>query len=87
MPKATELKLYYCSFGCGQTHANHVQPIRAASMADARAEMFRRYGREWCSTYTAAEWEEWTHEADKIGVPLETELPVIIVWPDNGGGV
>ena len=42
------------TFGCGQKHSGHYVKI-FGTFDSARAEMFRRYGDEWCMQYTADE--------------------------------
>jgi hypothetical protein len=46
---------YYFTFGFGQPHQGGYHVIEAENSADARAEMFRRFGDKWSMQYDTAE--------------------------------
>lgn len=46
---------YYFTFGCGQLFENCYVIISAKNSVDARAEMFRQYGKNWSMQYNSAE--------------------------------
>ena len=68
---------YIMTFGCGQRNAGMCLPIFANSENEARAEMFRLYGKDWCTSYTEEAWEAWKIKARQYGVPIEVEMPPV----------
>ena len=65
-----KLKTFYFTFGGGQTHQGHYQPIMAIDSKRARNKMVEIYGREWAFDYNEEQWKS----AGKyyIGKGLET---------------
>lgn len=53
--KMDKEKDWIFTFGCGQEHAGHYVKIHG-TYSEARAEMFRRYGDQWCWQYDADEY-------------------------------
>lgn len=68
-----EDEYWYFTFGANQEHAGHYVRIRG-TFAEARAEMFARYGNRWAFQYSEQEWLDWCKEALRIGCRVETEL-------------
>lgn len=64
---------WYFTFGCGQKHAGHYVRIYGTE-ADARSEMFRRYGKEWAFQYSEDAWLDMECRRGQLPYPLETEL-------------
>ena len=58
-------KWWAFTFGCGQKHSNHYVKI-FGTYSNAREEMFKRYGEEWCWQYDYDEFIKEEH--------TETEL-------------
>ena len=52
------LKLFYCTFGCGQKNEGYVQPVYAKNSADANLIMFELYGDQWCWAYPENEFKK-----------------------------
>ena len=70
---ADEKQLWRFTFGSGQQHAQHFVKIYG-TFDSARAEMFAKYGAEWCWQYSEKEWEDWEEKAKTMGIPIEREL-------------
>lgn len=69
---------FYFTFGCGQEHDHHVQPIIAKDMSVARAKMIEMYGTSWSWAYTEEEWEEIRNRPSRCW-PMETEMEEVTV--------
>lgn len=50
-----DIKKFYFTFGCGQAYENCYHVIDANNEAEAREEMFRRFGNKWSMVYKSAE--------------------------------
>lgn len=61
------------TFGCGHRNRGHYVRIYG-TFEGARAEMVRRYGREWAFQYTQEQWDEAEENLRANGWPVETEL-------------
>jgi len=46
---------YYFTFGFGQVHQGCYHVIEARTRAEARADMFRKFGNNWSMMYDTAE--------------------------------
>lgn len=62
------------TFGCGQPHAGKYVKIKG-SFDEARAEMIKRYGKEWAFQYSAESWEKMKNDPETRWL-METELEV-----------
>lgn len=60
------------TFGSGQPYEGHYVKIYG-TFAEARDEMFKRYGRSWAMQYSEDECEDWLKRKPKW-VPAETEI-------------
>lgn len=48
---------FYFTFGSGQKHAEHYQPIKAENSSKAHAKMCEVYGTAWAFDYTQKDWD------------------------------
>ena len=71
-------QIWRFTFGKGQQHAGHCQPIKASSHEAARTKMFELYGSEWCFQYSEQQWQEVIDNPMRFW-PMEEELPLIEV--------
>ena len=65
-------KNWIFTFGVGQPYEGHYVKIYG-TFAQARDEMFRRFGREWAFQYSEEEWQAWLERKPKW-IPAETEI-------------
>ena len=74
-----EKQLFYCTVGRRPDGMGPVIPILAESEGDARQWMFDNYGRNWCTSYTKDDWEDWVDRAREMGWPVETQAALVEV--------
>ena len=72
-------KMFYFTFGLGQTNAGKCQPIRAKNMIEARGYMVQLHGTNWAFSYDEEDWTNAKKRAQEKGYDIEEELPTLIV--------
>ena len=65
---------YVFTFGCGQVLEGFYVRIKGKSFDDCRKTMLEIFDTEWAFQYSLEDWNNWTKEAKKLGIPLEEEL-------------
>ena len=72
IPDANKEQWYRFTFGCGQKHAGHFVKFYG-TFSEAREQMCKKYGTDWCFQYSEKEWQD-NIERAKGQYEVETEL-------------
>lgn len=56
---------WFFTFGSGQNYAGHFVKIEG-TYAEARSEMFRRYGSDWAFQYSESDWQKMKNDPNRM---------------------
>lgn len=65
MDKEVSKDRWIFTFGCGHVYAGRYVVYEGTFM-EAREQMFRDYGAEWCGQYSELQWKTWLNDPTRV---------------------